>query len=229
MLSVSLSIVIFLWLGITSVVFLASDGAVAISGSVGDSFGAVNALFSALAFAFLIYTALLQREELRLQREELRLTREEFAKSAKAQMESADAQAKILQVNAQQLELERMLYSKQVTSALAIASFMRKGGIRKVDEIVLQVYYNKLRYLRTEADDEILVSMEPEENHWYSPDDYLTFNIQLPKVREDYEFVIIYENAASLETQQVFKVQDGNVTISEGRDHFSGGSVEFWP
>lgn len=42
-------------------------------------FGAVNALFSGLAFSVLIYTMLMQREELKLQREELRSTRAELA------------------------------------------------------------------------------------------------------------------------------------------------------
>jgi hypothetical protein len=41
----------------------------------GDSFGMANALFSALAFAFLIVTAIMQRKELELQRAELSETR----------------------------------------------------------------------------------------------------------------------------------------------------------
>lgn len=44
----------------------------------GDMFGAVNALFSGLAFAGVIIAILLQREELKLQRKELTQTREEF-------------------------------------------------------------------------------------------------------------------------------------------------------
>lgn len=47
-------------------------------GTFGDMFGAVNALFSGLAFATLIYTAWMQREELALQREELAATRAEL-------------------------------------------------------------------------------------------------------------------------------------------------------
>lgn len=47
-------------------------------GTFGDKFGAVNALFSGLAFAGLIYTIILQRKELSLQREELQLTRKEM-------------------------------------------------------------------------------------------------------------------------------------------------------
>ena len=51
---------------------------------IGDSFGLVNALFSALAFAFLIYTSLLQTEELKLQRKELEENRKELARAADA-------------------------------------------------------------------------------------------------------------------------------------------------
>lgn len=63
------------------------DGA-AIRGQFGDMFGGINALFSAFAFAGLIYTVLLQRNELALQRQELQQTREELKRSADAQVES---------------------------------------------------------------------------------------------------------------------------------------------
>lgn len=49
-------------------------------GVFGDKFGAINALFSGLAFAGLILTLILQREELSLQRDELEQTREELSK-----------------------------------------------------------------------------------------------------------------------------------------------------
>ena len=48
-------------------------------GTFGDMFGAINALFSGLAFATLIYTIHLQRYELGLQRVELIRTREELS------------------------------------------------------------------------------------------------------------------------------------------------------
>ena len=54
-------------------------------GTFGDMFGAINALFSGLAFAGVIYAIFLQRKELELQREELVLTREELKRSATAQ------------------------------------------------------------------------------------------------------------------------------------------------
>lgn len=47
-------------------------------GTFGDMFGSINALYSGLAFAGIIFTILLQKKELKLQREELSDTRKEF-------------------------------------------------------------------------------------------------------------------------------------------------------
>lgn len=55
-------------------------------GTFGDMFGAVNSLFSGLAFSGIIITILLQRQELAFQREELAHTREEI-RGQKEQME----------------------------------------------------------------------------------------------------------------------------------------------
>lgn len=57
-------------------------------GTFWDMFGAINALFSWLALAGIIYTMLLQRQELRLQRLELKANREELARTATAQENS---------------------------------------------------------------------------------------------------------------------------------------------
>lgn len=53
-------------------------------GAFGDMFGTVNTLFSGLAFVGIIYTILLQRQELRLQRQELKRARIEYKRTAKA-------------------------------------------------------------------------------------------------------------------------------------------------
>lgn len=47
-------------------------------GTFGDMFGSVNAIYSGMAFAGIIFTILLQRKELKYQREELSETRKEF-------------------------------------------------------------------------------------------------------------------------------------------------------
>jgi hypothetical protein len=60
-------------------------------GTFGDTFGAINSLFSGLALAGIIYTILLQRKELSLQRLELIETRRELKRSADVQEKSEKA------------------------------------------------------------------------------------------------------------------------------------------
>ncbi len=54
-----------------------------VRGQLGDSFGSLNALFSGLALAGIIFTILLQRRELSMQREELKLQRNEMIATRK--------------------------------------------------------------------------------------------------------------------------------------------------
>lgn len=63
-------------------------------GQFGDQFGAVNALFSGLAFAGLIFTIILQKKELALQREELSQTKDEL----RGQKEQLAEQNKTLKI-----------------------------------------------------------------------------------------------------------------------------------
>lgn len=64
----------------------------------GNSFGAINSLFSGLAFGGIIYTILLQRKELKLQRDELILTRDELKRTANAQEKSNNFQFEQLRI-----------------------------------------------------------------------------------------------------------------------------------
>lgn len=85
---------------------------------VGDSFGAVNALFSGLAFAGLIYTIMMQRKELQLQREELAMQRQEMRDSRgelerQNQIQKAQAEIMIAQVKASAAELKVSFYRQQ--------------------------------------------------------------------------------------------------------------------
>lgn len=81
-------------------------------GIFGDMFGAVNALFSGLAFAGIIYTILLQSDELKAQREELQLNREEMKLTRK-------------EFEAQNLQLERTRFEStlfHVTNSVRLAA-----------------------------------------------------------------------------------------------------------
>lgn len=75
--------VVALWIGAGLVLYDANAGTPIWGerGTFGDMFGSVNALFSGLAFAGIIFTVLLQRQELQLQRHELKLQRDEIIAS----------------------------------------------------------------------------------------------------------------------------------------------------
>lgn len=73
-----------------AIVYCAAGGSWATAGTIGDTFGAMNAFFSGLAFLGIIVNLFMQREELSLQRKELSLTREQLEKSADAQEENVE-------------------------------------------------------------------------------------------------------------------------------------------
>ena len=75
-------------------------------GLFGDMFGSVNALFSGLALAGVIYAIFLQRRELQLQRHELELTRNELQRSAAAQEKSEQALREQIKQMQEQSELQ---------------------------------------------------------------------------------------------------------------------------
>lgn len=93
-------------------------------GTFGDSFGSVNALFTGLAFAGVIYTVLLQRRELQLQRLELKLTRQtmieqrnEMAASSASQKEIAATQIKTAQIIKEQSDNQLLAASVEASNA----------------------------------------------------------------------------------------------------------------
>ncbi|MDX5362718.1 MAG: hypothetical protein LPJ91_00990 [Pseudazoarcus pumilus] len=90
------------------------------SGVFGDSFGALTALFSGLAFSGMIVTVTLQRNELSLQRKELKENRAEFARSASAQ----ETNSKLSALTALLVEYKSQLaqHDKYSQEALAFGS-----------------------------------------------------------------------------------------------------------
>jgi hypothetical protein len=76
-------------------------------GDFGGMFGAVSALFSGLAFATLIYTIWLQREELKLQREELKLQRKALELQAAELKRQADELTKTVSLQETSLEIQK--------------------------------------------------------------------------------------------------------------------------
>lgn len=87
------------WGAFTAYVVLTKDGNI---GIFGDAFGALNAIFSGLAFALFWYTISLQRKDLTLQREALSLARDEMV-----------GQKEQLRIQAEQLTLQSSAMSMQ--------------------------------------------------------------------------------------------------------------------
>lgn len=86
-------------------------------GEFGDQFGATNALFTGLAFAFFIYTLLLQREQIKIQSQELKnqqkemqLTREEMV----LQRKETDDTQKIMDSQNELLQSQTLAINRQV-------------------------------------------------------------------------------------------------------------------
>ena len=89
-----------------------------VRGQLGDMFGAVNSLFSGLAFAGLIVTLILQRKDLNLQRESIQQTNEQLGIQAR-EFEIQNQMAKQEQFRNTFFELLRM--QQTITGELKIS------------------------------------------------------------------------------------------------------------
>jgi hypothetical protein len=104
------------------------------AGPFGNLFGSINALFSGLAFAGLIYVVLLQRRELEFQRLELQATREEM-KLARIEAErSASAQEAAARLSAITTLVEHFRSRiQQIQSSLRVQDASLRAGFRERD------------------------------------------------------------------------------------------------
>ncbi len=119
-------------------------------GTFGDLFGAVNALFSGLAFAGLIFTIVLQKRELALQRSEISQNRIELKKTAKAQQHSEKAlfeQVEQMKISAKLNALNTIInyYNIQITSTnnseevILKAKERRRETIKEIDTLINRI------------------------------------------------------------------------------------------
>lgn len=87
------------------------------AGQFGDMSGAINTLFSAVAFAALTLAVWMQRHELSLQREQLALQRYELQLTREELRRSADAQALSATIIEKQLAVAQDSFKLQLTTA----------------------------------------------------------------------------------------------------------------
>ena len=112
-------------------------------GTFGDLFGAVNALFSALAFAVLIYTIVLQREEIKQNREEIVLNRKELAKGAKLQQKAQEVLIEQVQQTHLSAKMNAMrtlvdYYNNQISNPKSTEETIEKAK-QKRKQIIIQI------------------------------------------------------------------------------------------
>lgn len=159
--------IIFLW----SLSWLFIDASIVSEearGQFGDKFGAVNSLFSGLAFATLIYALFLQMEELRLQRKELELTRAEM----RGQRDEFSEQNKTLKQQRFESTFFQML-SKHNEIVSSVSKFRPDGGVKSgrayLAEIVDGLNYS-VSYLNAPPKFDNVMTKYDE---WYSDNEHL--------------------------------------------------------
>ncbi|NVK53521.1 MAG: hypothetical protein HWD85_11350 [Flavobacteriaceae bacterium] len=119
-------------------------------GTFGDLFGAINGLFSGLAFAGLLYTIVLQKQDLEMQRNEMLMNRTELKKSAKAQEKSEKAlkdQVEQMKITSKLNALNTIInyYNIQITATHhteeVILKFRekRREAIKEIDKLIDRV------------------------------------------------------------------------------------------
>ena len=102
------------------------------SGQFGDAFGALNALFSGLALAGVIYALRLQMQELALQREEMAQSRDELKRTADAQSAQVELLARQIGAMEEGQRAERELRDKQSEVRLRFTGAPTTGRMREI-------------------------------------------------------------------------------------------------
>ena len=117
-------------------------------GTFGDQFGAVNALFSGLAFAGLIYTIILQRRDLKLQRRDLKLQREELALTRKEMEEQTaefEKQNETLRIQRFENTFFNMLSQfQEVVNSLSVTARVNMENVEYVGRDVFSVLFTNV-------------------------------------------------------------------------------------
>ena len=135
-------LVVLIW-GLSAVLIMFFLSEWSDRGTFGDLFGAVNALFSALAFAVLIYTIILQREEIKQNREEIVLNRKELEKSGKIQRKSQEVLIRQVEQTHLSAKMNAMrilvdYYNNQISNPKSTEEIIEKSK-QKRKQIIVQI------------------------------------------------------------------------------------------
>ena len=135
-------LVIGIW-GLSALIIIMTLPSWSYRGTFGDLFGAVNALFSALAFAVLIYTIILQREEIKNNRDEIMLHRKELSKNSKQQHKAQEVlvqQVEQTHLSAKMSAMKTLVdyYNNQISNPQNSEDTIKKAKLKR-REIIAQI------------------------------------------------------------------------------------------
>lgn len=211
---IALIIVVMIWGGMTLLIYVTYGNTVEKSGQIGDAFGAVNALFSAFAFAFLIYTALMQRKELELQRKELKLTRKELKKSAESQKELA-------KINNEMLRIQKMQHEQINGSRLEFVD--KKQGQNNEINFEFRVENFDMMYIGYKLENRIInlkkvhveVKGKPNAYSKREKESIVWFSMTSSKNFSEWDsnLIIIFKNSYGIKMYQEFKMIKGQIDL----------------
>jgi hypothetical protein len=214
--------VIASWIVIPATIFFAY-GFPENSGVLGDTFGIINALFSALAFALLIYSSMMQREELELQREELKLTREEIKKSA-------DAQESLVRLTNEQFEFDKTVRKNQIKPELVLKDARPTQQTNKyLIQINFTVKYNRIKIFRYDIRGEKGDYQNNNDwaemtfNKYYEPSQDVFIIIESPTQQQGYpnglKIDIYFDDIDSRTYRQTVTFENNNILLSNTQDY----------
>ncbi|MEW4425991.1 hypothetical protein AB1I68_00690 [Paenibacillus pabuli] len=172
------------------------------AGTFGDMFGAVNALFSGLAFAGLIYTITVQRQELSLQREAIEMQTEELRMQREETARSAD-----------QLEGQRMLLNLQI--AMATINELIKNKNERLEGASIDLHgtpykgINGLRVILRERKEVIDDSLKVDFEYYLNPFIYILQYIDdadLTSEQKNSLAKLLDTNTSNVEVYMLYKV-----------------------
>src|SRR6056300_967506 len=141
---VGLTFAVWFFSGLAIIYFIEDWGD---RGTFGDLFGAVNALFSGLAFAGLLYSLLENKRQIMAQQEELMLNRQELLKARKIQEKTEkaiEAQVSQMKNTARLSGLNTLVNyftakindSNSTDDEIQLAKEKRREAIREIDRLI---------------------------------------------------------------------------------------------
>lgn len=204
----------FLWLGITFAIvcwiltliyYFIQNNDLSNTGSFGDTFGSINALFTGMAFALLIYTAYLQRLD-------LIATLSETTESRKALQKQNSIGQQQVEAEAAKLIFEKLKYRNLVYSFLEYHEHkIESNGQTSLLMIALKVRGKRLKVNSFEASVLTTKSKHFPKDHnpflIYNEGQLIYFRLQHIIASftstQYYQFIVKYEDSAGNIYQQV--------------------------